>query len=155
VIVVLGCRPHWSGDGRLAGALGRRVQVSCDYLGRDEGRIVVSGGRTWGGVVEADAMHHELALRGVPPRWIVRERCSLTTYDNARLAGRLLRRLGAKRVTLVTCEWHLPRAVLFFSREGLGIDGLPVPSPQSPPTTRWYRAVHEWAATRFALGAVA
>jgi uncharacterized SAM-binding protein YcdF (DUF218 family) len=154
VIVVLGCRPRWSTDGRLAGPLGRRVQASAERFARTGGRIVVAGGRTWGGVVEADAMHHELILAGVPVGCVIRERCSLTTRDNARLSRRVLGRLGARRVVLVTCEWHLARATLAFAREGLEVEGLPVHGPGALPTTRVYRALHEWAATRLLLGGV-
>jgi len=65
VAVVLGCRPLWSPAGDLVGALGRRVAAARRWQLAHGGAIVVSGGRSWGGVVEADAMHDELVRGGV------------------------------------------------------------------------------------------
>jgi uncharacterized SAM-binding protein YcdF (DUF218 family) len=113
--------------------------------------VIVSGGRTWGGVVEADAMRDELVRGGVPAATVVRERCSLTTRDNARLTARLLGRFGADGLTLVTCEWHMPRASALFRREGLVVAARPVPSPSAPPLARCYRAGHEWVSATLDL----
>jgi uncharacterized SAM-binding protein YcdF (DUF218 family) len=99
-------------------------------------------------MVEADAMADDLVRAGVSQRSIVRERCSLTTPDNARLSGRLLRRLGARRITLVTCEWHMARAAQLFRQEGLEVDALPATTPEVTTLVRWYRAGHEWASAR-------
>lgn len=109
---------------------------------------MVTGGRTWDGVVEADAMADDLVRRGVPEQAIVRERCSLTTPDNARLSGRLLRRLGVHHLTLVTCAWHMARAAELFRQEGLEVDPLPARAPDVTPLVRWYRAGHEWVSSR-------
>lgn len=104
----------------------------------------MSGGRTWSGVVEADVMRDELVRGGVPAGRVVRERCSLTTRDNARLTASILRRLTVGSVTLVTCEWHMPRASALFRKEGLAVAVLPVPSPVAGPLARYYRTGHEW-----------
>jgi uncharacterized SAM-binding protein YcdF (DUF218 family) len=150
--VVLGCQPLWTG-GQLEGALGRRVRAAYAGFAACPSTLVVSGGRTWDGVVEADAMHAELVRCGVDATWLIRERCSLTTRDNARLSAVLLRRLGVRRVTIVTCEWHVRRASAFFTRADreLTVRALPVPSPKVPPWTRWQRGAREWVATE--LGA--
>jgi uncharacterized SAM-binding protein YcdF (DUF218 family) len=99
-------------------------------------------------VVEADAMREELVRSGVASSRVVRERCSLTTWDNARLSAALLRRFGVGRITLVTCEWHIARAAAFFRGEGLSVDPLPVTSPSIPPLARWVRTSHEWVSLR-------
>ena len=153
VVVVLGCQPRWSGDGRLTGALGRRVaaaraayEVSASQ-GAPFGRLVVSGGRTWDGVVEADAMRDELVRRGVPASSVLRERCSLSPRDNAWHSAQLLGRLcpaGRQPFTLVTCDWHMRRASALFQREGLSVEPLPVPGPDAPPLARWVRTGREW-----------
>lgn len=125
-IVVLGCRVRLDGSERLApGALARRVEMGArTYLERDDARavVVVSGGRRWGNDVEADAMARELALRGVPAAAIVRERCSFSTRENARFTAELLARRETRRVTLVTCPWHMDRAALLFARAGLAVE---------------------------------
>lgn len=149
-IVVLGCRPVWSETGCLEGALGRRVHAAGQwFVGKvPKPLVVVTGGRTWNGVVEADAMCDELVRLGVDASLIVRERCSLTTRDNARLSGVLLARLRVGRVTIVTCDWHIARASLCFRRESLAVETLPVPSPEIAGFARFRRGVHEWAASR-------
>ncbi|MGD0530424.1 MAG: YdcF family protein, partial [Polyangiaceae bacterium] len=141
-LVVLGCRVSPGAGGRLEGALGRRVEAAAaEYARRGEGAgvVVASGGRRWAGVVEADAMARELARRGVPPGVIVRERCSLSTRDNARFAVAALERRGIARATVVTCAWHLPRAVALFRRAGMVVDGLPAPPGDAPWRKRFWR----------------
>ncbi|HEY6463027.1 MAG TPA: YdcF family protein, partial [Polyangiaceae bacterium] len=112
-IVTLGCRVTLDGEGRLSGALGRRVRAAAHAYGAyqqqtGEGTLVVaSGGRHWDGEVEADAMARELVRLGVPEAAIVRERCSLSTRENARYAAAALARRGIERALVVTCPWHL------------------------------------------------
>ncbi|HLK41173.1 MAG TPA: YdcF family protein, partial [Polyangiaceae bacterium] len=131
-IVVLGCRVRLDGDGAdavlLAGALSRRLDAAAAayFEARDpETAVVVSGGRRWGHAVEADTMARELRRRGVPAGVIVRERCSLSTSDNARFTAALLARRGLRRAALVTCAWHMPRALAHFRRAGIEVAPLP------------------------------
>jgi uncharacterized SAM-binding protein YcdF (DUF218 family) len=145
--VVLGCRVSLDVEGRLEGALGRRARAAAEaYLQRGDAEAVVvaSGGRRWSDVVEADAIARELTRRGVPARAVVRERCSLSTRDNARYASAALARRGIARATVVTCAWHLPRAVALFGREGVEVDGLAV----SPGSTPWTRRLWRWGRER-------
>jgi uncharacterized SAM-binding protein YcdF (DUF218 family) len=97
-------------------------------------------------VVEADAMRDQLMRDGVAGGAVVRERCSLTTRDNARMTADLLRRFGVTRVRLVTCAWHMPRAALLFAGEGLVVDALPVAAPPMERTRACWRDGREWAA---------
>jgi uncharacterized SAM-binding protein YcdF (DUF218 family) len=142
-IVVLGCRVRLDAAARLSpGALARRVEMGAlTYLQRGDSRtvIVVSGGRRWGGDVEADAMARELALRGVPESAIVRERCSLSTRENARFTVEVLTRRGADRAVLVTCPWHMARAVALFSRAGLAVEPVAATGVLAPWTSRVWR----------------
>ena len=123
-IVVLGCRAVVQSDrsgtsgsdssralALAPGALARRVEAAVEaYARRGRARtvVLVSGGRRWGRIVEADAMAVELALRGVPDKVIVRERCSMSTAENAHYSAEILRRRGSNlaAVAVVTCEWH-------------------------------------------------
>jgi uncharacterized SAM-binding protein YcdF (DUF218 family) len=110
------------------------------YLQRGDARtvIVVSGGRRWGDQVEADAMARELARRGVPAGAIVRERCSLSTRENARFAAELLGRRGARAAVLVTCPWHMARAVALFSRAGVVVEAVAAAGVAAPwPSRAW------------------
>src|SRR5271166_6360367 len=112
-VVILGCRVTRDGaGGPLVGALCRRVKTGA-VLAREEpwARVVASGGRAWRGVLEADAMAEGLRRAGVLEARIERERRSCSTRQNARYVAMLL---GACRIKLVTCDWHLPRAVALF-----------------------------------------
>ena len=124
------------------GALGRRVEAAAEaYARRGDAEVVVvaSGGRRWEAVSEADAMARELVRLGVPEKGIVCERCSLSTRENARFTAAALERRGIARATVVTCAWHLPRAVALFAREGVDVDGIAVPVGSVPLRRRFYR----------------
>jgi cyclophilin family peptidyl-prolyl cis-trans isomerase len=95
-------------------------------------------------VVEADAMRAELTRAGVPADAIVRERCSLSTRENARYTAQLLRRRGIDRIVVVTCDWHLPRALAAFGRAGLEVEGFAAPSLATP----WRRRMMRWGRER-------
>jgi uncharacterized SAM-binding protein YcdF (DUF218 family) len=133
-IVVLGCAVRLDAAGRLApGMLARRVDAAVRAYEAARPRVVVaSGGRRWGPAVEADAMAQELVARGVPRAAVVRERCSLTTLDNARFTAALLARHGLSRAAIVTSGWHMARALHLFSRAG--VEGEPVPADGGRPS---------------------
>jgi uncharacterized SAM-binding protein YcdF (DUF218 family) len=136
-VCVLGCRAD-------SAALARRVKAGSEaYRARGADLAVACGGRAWNGLVEADAMARALALAGVPEAAIVRERCSFDTRDNARFTAALLARRGLRRVLLVTCAWHLPRAERLFRRAGLEVEGVGVAPPSSSPRQRAYWRVRE------------
>jgi uncharacterized SAM-binding protein YcdF (DUF218 family) len=146
-LVVLGCRVTLDREGRLEGALGRRVRATAEAyarLGDGQALVVASGGRRWSDGVEADAIARELVRLGVAERAIVRERCSLSTRENARFAAAALARRGIARATVVTCAWHLPRAVALFARQGVDVEGLAV-APRDAP---WTRRVWRWGRER-------
>ncbi len=80
--------------------------------------VLCSGGRPGVGLpslaaMMADAMEreHQAAVR-----W--REERSADTWQNAAFSAELLHESGIRRVLLVTHAWHMPRAMLAFSRHG-------------------------------------
>jgi uncharacterized SAM-binding protein YcdF (DUF218 family) len=144
-IVVLGCRVRLDARARLSpGALARRVEMGArtyhlrDAKADEQTVIVVSGGRRWGHDVEADVMARELALQGVPEPAIVRERCSLSTRENARFTAEVLTRRGVVRTALVTCPWHMARAAACFARAGIAVEPVAASSVVVPwPSRAW------------------
>jgi uncharacterized SAM-binding protein YcdF (DUF218 family) len=131
-VCVLGCR---AGSPTLARRA--RAAAATYHLG-NAGLIVACGGRAWEGLVEADALARMLEEGGVPAQAIVRERLSLDTRDNARFAAALLERRGIRRVVVVTCTWHLPRAARAFRAAGLEVEGVGVDPPGPSLFQRFY-----------------
>jgi uncharacterized SAM-binding protein YcdF (DUF218 family) len=126
-IVVLGCRVSKG----ASGALQRRAETAARAF-REQGPkwVIASGGRRWQGLPEATALRDLLVARGVPGERIVRELWSLTTIENASYTSELLRTASVQRVSLVTCDWHMPRALACFAACGLTPSPLASPSPR-------------------------
>ena len=148
-IVVLGCRILPSGRPTPA-AEGRAATAARAFHDGVASRVIVSGGRRWGPQVEAGAISGALVLAGVPRAAIVRELWSLTTQENAVYTGVVLARLGEKlrlesrpRAVVVTCAWHMPRAIANFTAAGIDAIALPVHGAPVGAWTRAARRVHE------------
>jgi uncharacterized SAM-binding protein YcdF (DUF218 family) len=141
-IVVLGCRILVSG--RPAAVAARRVATAARaYFDGVAPYVIASGGRRWGAHVEALVLARELARAGVPERALLQDLWSLSTYENAIFSAVLLRRLGARRVAVVTCPWHMARALENFHGAGVDARGLPAPDVGAPVFARVFRAGHE------------
>jgi cyclophilin family peptidyl-prolyl cis-trans isomerase/uncharacterized SAM-binding protein YcdF (DUF218 family) len=141
VLVVLGCRVD---DGQLSQAARRRVERAARAY-REEGAalVVTSGGKAWDGVMECQAFARELLALGVPAERLREERESLTTRGNARGVARLLHSNAPARLGLVTCDWHMPRALRLFRRAGFAPIAVPAPSPARPLHQSFIRAARE------------
>ncbi len=100
-------------------------------------------------MAEADAFWRFALAQGVPESSALRELKSLTTLENAAYSTRLLRELGLTRAGVVTCDWHLPRALRCFSGRGLKIVGIPAESPiPASGSKRWARRLLEEGRSR-------
>lgn len=144
-IVVLGCRV--GGDGALSPAAARRVKGAATLFEAGSAPIVVpSGGKRWAGAVEALAFAARLEAWGVPRDAVYPELSSLTTTENALYAAALVSRLvGTRpRLIVVTCSWHLPRALESFRRFGLHAEGFGV-DPPAGLAAAWLRSARELA----------
>ncbi|HTQ03137.1 MAG TPA: YdcF family protein [Polyangiaceae bacterium] len=140
-LVLLGCRVA---AGALPAAAARRAARAADAFGAGLApRVVVTGGRVWEGRVEADRLADELVTQGVPRESLLLERASRTTRDNAVLTARLLAPLGYVRIGLVSCDWHLARALWSFRREGFEAEPVAALSPPLGTHRRVGRALRE------------
>ena len=106
-------------------------------------RLVVTGGmliapdRT-----QADYLAEVAQRAGVPAAAIIKEGRSSSTWQDAVLTVDLARRLGWKRVIVVTSEWHSRRAAMVFRRVygKAGVEVLSVPSAEWRfDTYRWWQ----------------
>ena len=79
---------------------------------------------------EADALCRFLRESGVPEIALEREVWSLSTRQNAHFAAKMLLPRGLRRVGLVTCDWHMARALRCFEAAGFEPVALPAPSPR-------------------------
>jgi len=144
-LVVLGCRV--ASDGTPGPAARRRLLRAAAAYDRLRVPVLLSGGRAWEGMIEAVAFRAWLLARGGVPAtatWL--ECCSLSTAENARFSAGILAELGVRRVGVVTCDWHLPRALGAFARAGVEACPLPALSPRTDLRRRWARALRERAA---------
>ena len=142
VVVVLGCRVEATGE--MSAALARRAAWGLAAIRSGlASSIVPSGGRRWGEHVEAEVLARAFVSAGVPESRIFPELSSLTTFENAMFSAALLRRLSARRVTVVTCAWHMPRALSSFRAAGIRAVALPAPTPPASVVTRLKRVIHE------------
>jgi cyclophilin family peptidyl-prolyl cis-trans isomerase/uncharacterized SAM-binding protein YcdF (DUF218 family) len=130
VLIVLGCRVP---NGELSHAALRRVERAAQAY-RDEGAtlVIACGGKSWDYFKECEVFARELTARGVAVEHVVQERESLTTLGNARGVARLLHGKPVGRLGLVTCDWHMPRALRLFQHWGLVAIPVPAPSPARP-----------------------
>lgn len=143
VIVVLGCRIYTSGR-PSAPARRRAAAAAAAYHEGVAPLVLASGGRRWGAQIEASSLREELLRGGVPASAIIEELWSLTTVENAIYTAAILRRIGAERAALVTCAWHMPRALRNF--RGAGVDvvaTLPAAADRPGLFRRVWRSGHE------------
>lgn len=146
-IVVLGCRVRPSGEPTET-AQRRVLRAARAYAEGVAPRVVASGGRRWGEHAEALVLRQALVGAGVPAEALTVELCSMTTSENAFFTARLLTRSGVRRAAVVSCAWHLPRAVADFEAAGLEVVPLPAQPPDPGPLTHLRRWVHEAVAKR-------
>jgi uncharacterized SAM-binding protein YcdF (DUF218 family) len=111
--------------------------------------ILACGGRAWNGVRESDALCAFLAGQGVPESALERESSSHSTRQNAHYAAKLLLPRGQRRIWLVTCDWHMPRALRCFEGAGFQPEPLPARCPPIPLGKDLLRSAREQACLAF------
>jgi uncharacterized SAM-binding protein YcdF (DUF218 family) len=139
-IVVLGCKVP---QGAPRGAILRRAETAARAFHESPVRVVASGGQRWRGVAEADALRGLLVGLGVPAGAVVRELWSLSTVENAWYSSKLLREALLERPLLVTCDWHMPRALADFAACGVPARPCAAVSPEERPLLRRRREALE------------
>jgi uncharacterized SAM-binding protein YcdF (DUF218 family) len=143
-LVLLGCRVV--GRAALSPPGRRRALRAKSALQAGLTRqIVACGGKAWSGVRETDALCAFLIEQGVPEQALERESNSRSTRQNAHYAAELLLPRGQRQIWLVTCDWHMPRALRSFEGVGFQPRPLPAPSPAIPMGADLWRGTRERA----------
>lgn len=96
-------------------------------------KLLVSGDNTDRYHDETKAMRRYAIDRGLPTRDVVGDWAGVSTYDSCYRAQAIF---GVDRATLVTQDFHLPRAL--FLANSLGIDAWGVPADPRPRRSRRY-----------------
>ena len=99
----------------------------------------------------ADVMAALAVQLGVPRDRILVETTATTTWENALRTDPMLRRLGVRRIVLVTDRLHMRRAQACFEQFGYIVERAAVPTPESIPdnTTMLAMGVREAAALAY------
>jgi uncharacterized SAM-binding protein YcdF (DUF218 family) len=73
------------------------------------------------GQIMANVLENEL---GVKVQWV--ENQSNTTQENAKFSARILKENQIDTIYLITNDWHMPRSIRIFEKEGLNV--IPAPT---------------------------
>lgn len=96
---------------------GRVDEAVREYRRGRAQHIVITGGPTVNGFVEARVMGAYARSQGVPESALIEEDAALTTVQNIRNSARILDAHGWRRVEVISSPEHLPRAALILQRE--------------------------------------
>lgn len=124
-LIVLGAQVYSSGE--LSPQLALRMEAAWAAYQKYPRMIVVCGGQ--GGnepLPEGEAMRAWLLEKGVPDDQVIAETTSMNTLQNLQNAIALLP-ASAQRVTIVTSDYHLPRALQIARDLGVEADGIGSP----------------------------
>jgi uncharacterized SAM-binding protein YcdF (DUF218 family) len=105
-----------------AAALGRVVEGVRLYKTIPGSKLLLSGGRVFDPVPEAEVLARSAELLGVKPQDISLESDSRDTAEEAEVIGRMI---GREKFILVTSAAHMPRSMALFKKRGL----QPIPAP--------------------------
>ena len=135
VALVLGAAPRLAGGARANPFFdGRMDAASALFRAGKTRHLIVSGDNSRREYDEPTAMRDALAKRGVPVSAITLDYAGFRTLDSVARARSVF---GQDRVTIVSDDFHMPRA-LFLAKsrgvEAIGFTSAPVPLDQSRKT---------------------
>ena len=134
-VIVLGCQVYSTGE--LSLQLELRLQTALATYQDHPRLIVVCGGQGTGEPApEGRVMRDWLISRGVPADDVIAECQSSNTRQNLEYACALLPD-DVRRVTIITSDYHLPRALALARDIGLEADGIG--SPCRPEISFWVK----------------
>lgn len=117
-IIVLGSPADAEGNPTPT-QLARVTEAVREYERGVASRLIVTGGSTGQGYVEAQVMARTAEALGVPASSIFQEPRAMDTIQNACYARQIMQAHGWRSAEVVSSASHLPRAGLIFSHEPL------------------------------------
>jgi len=141
-IIVLGAQVYANGE--LSPQLEMRMEAALREWKRHPVPVVTCGaqGQNEPGP-EGEIMRQWLIQRGVPEKQVIAETESRDTRENLQLASWLLPE-SVKSVTIVTSDYHLPRALALAKDLGFQADGIGSPCRQEYWVKNHFREVLAW-----------
>ncbi|MEV4570799.1 ElyC/SanA/YdcF family protein [Nonomuraea sp. NPDC049419] len=125
--------------------LARRLDIAADLYRSGKVRaLLLSGDNSRADYDEPTAMRDYLRARGVPDAVMVLDYAGFDTWDSCVRARRVF---GAEQVTVVTQEFHIPRAVTLCRAAGLEAFGVGDDSARRYAATTYAGAARELFAT--------
>ncbi|MEU6713290.1 ElyC/SanA/YdcF family protein [Nonomuraea sp. NPDC046802] len=125
--------------------LARRLDIAADLYRSGKVRaLLLSGDNSREEYDEPTAMRDYLRGKGVPDTVMVLDYAGFDTWDSCVRARKVF---GARQVTVVTQEFHLPRAVTLCRTAGLETFGVGDDSVRRWAVTTYYLATRELFAT--------
>ncbi len=115
-------------------AIQRLLRAAEAYADGRAPLVLITGGRPRGVTCSVAGAMAELGVRfGIPADRIRLENAARNTFQNALYSDPILRRLGARRLVLVTDRLHMKRAEGCFRALGYETERFAVHSPDSHP----------------------
>jgi uncharacterized SAM-binding protein YcdF (DUF218 family) len=114
-IIVLGS-PVDSDGNPTPQQLAHVVEGVREYMRGVAPRIIVTGGPTRHGFVEADVMARVAESQGIPESAVFVEPRAMDTIENACYSDRIMKAHGWRSAEVVSSAYHLPRAAMIFGR---------------------------------------
>ncbi|MGW0803716.1 SanA/YdcF family protein [Nonomuraea sp. NPDC002799] len=125
--------------------LARRLDISAELYHAGKVRaLLLSGDNSRKDYDEPTAMRDYLRAKGVPDAVMVLDYAGFDTWDSCVRARKVF---GARQVTVVTQEFHLPRAVTLCRTAGLEAFGVGDDSTEQFASTTYTYAARELFAT--------
>jgi uncharacterized SAM-binding protein YcdF (DUF218 family) len=138
-ILVLGSPADSDGNPTPA-QLARVTEGVHEYERGVAPRLILTGGATHKGFVEARVMARTAEAQGIPEGAIFVEPEAMDTIQNACYSARIMKAHGWRSAEVVSSAYHLPRAGLIFN--GLPLEWRLHDAPPLEPES----AAHSWAA---------
>lgn len=118
--------PDVDGTGQIGEAAANRFLTAVRIQRAKNIPILLSGGAAFVGDAEEAVIEKRMLLSlGVPETQIFTDTKSRNTAENAKFSRTLSMAHGWSHAIVVTSAFHMPRAVQFFTREGMQITPYP------------------------------